>query len=72
MKKYIQIFIALFIIMLPKFVFGQYGEPEIQGIEAPKNLFDEGYTTGFGISLNLNDFGFGAGVQLRKRVKSIY
>lgn len=44
----------------------QYGEPEIRGLEAPRNLFDEGYKSGFGFSLNLNDFGFGAGAQFRK------
>ncbi len=51
-------------------VFAQYGEPEIQSIEAPKNLFDEGYKTGLGFSFNLNDFGFGIGTQLRKGLGS--
>lgn len=44
----------------------QYGEPEIQDIVQPKNLFDEGYKTGLGFTFALSDFGFGAGVQLRK------
>lgn len=44
----------------------QYGEPEIQSIEDPKNLFDEGYKNGIGFIFNLNDFGFAAGTQIRK------
>ena len=50
--------------------FAQYGEPEIQRAESPKNLYDEGYKTGFGFAFNLTDFGFGAGVQLRKGLSS--
>lgn len=43
----------------------QFEEPEVQKKEQPRNLFDEGYKTGFGINLTLNDFGFGAGGQFR-------
>lgn len=42
-----------------------FGEPEIQEIIQPKNLYDEGYKRGFGFSFALNDFGFGAGMQYR-------
>ena len=43
----------------------EFGEPEIQEIIQPKNLFDEGYRRGLGFSFGLNDFGFGAGMQYR-------
>ena len=50
--------------------YAQYGEPEIQRPKSPKNLYDEGYKTGFGFMFSLTDFGFGAGVQLRKGLGS--
>lgn len=60
-------FIALIILIsgmaLP--ASAQYGEPEIQEIIQPKNLYDEGYRSGFGFSFALNDFGFGVGAQYR-------
>lgn len=43
----------------------QFDEPDVQKKEKPRNLYDEGYRTGFGINLSLNDFGFGAGGQFR-------
>lgn len=46
-------------------VFAQFGEPDVQKKEQPRNLFDEGYKTGFGFNFTLNDFGFGGGGQLR-------
>ena len=44
----------------------QYGEPELQEIISPKNLYDEGYKSGLGFTFGLNDFGFGAGIQYRR------
>lgn len=66
MKKY---FVALsllsIVISTPTVAQMQFGEPEIQEIIKPKNLFDEGYKRGFGFSFGLNDFGFGVGMQYR-------
>ncbi len=45
--------------------FAQFGEPEVQEKEVPRNLFDEGYKAGFGFNISLNDFGLGAGGQFR-------
>lgn len=66
MKKNIFLLLLLIFGLNAGIVFAQYGEPEIQSVNSPKNLFDEGYKTGFGFSFNLNDFGFGAGTQFRK------
>ncbi|MTI86577.1 MAG: hypothetical protein FH748_01265 [Balneolaceae bacterium] len=49
--------------------YAQFGEPAVQKKDNPRSLFNEGYTTGFGISLNLSDFGFGAGAQFRKGIR---
>ncbi|MEX2478192.1 MAG: hypothetical protein WD357_07130 [Gracilimonas sp.] len=46
-------------------VYAQFGEPDVQERETPRNLFDEGYKVGFGFNIALSDFGFGAGGQLR-------
>lgn len=70
MKKNTVSFLLLILILSINNAYAQYGEPEIQSIESPKNLFDEGYKTGFGFSFNLNDFGFGAGTQFRKGLGS--
>lgn len=70
MKKIAILSTLLALILSINSAVAQYGEPEIQSIESPKNLFDEGYKTGFGIVLGLNDFGFGAGIQFRKGLSS--
>ena len=51
-------------------VSAQYGEPEIQEIIQPKNLYDEGFRRGFGFKFSLNDFGFGVGTQYRIGISS--
>ncbi|RNC83784.1 MAG: hypothetical protein ED557_08385 [Balneola sp.] len=68
MKKLSFVFSTLFLAVLlaTTNTYAQYGEPQIRDTEPPRNLYDEGYKTGFGFSLNLNDFGFGAGGQFRK------
>ncbi|MEQ8525064.1 hypothetical protein [Gracilimonas sp.] len=45
--------------------FAQFGEPDVQKKEVPRNLYDEGYRTGFGFNISLNDFGVGVGGQFR-------
>ncbi len=64
--KYLSATLFLALLFASTNLYAQYGEPEIRGLESPRNLFDEGYKSGFGFSLNLNDFGFGAGAQFRK------
>lgn len=51
-------------------VFAQFGEPDVQEREKPRNLYDEGYKTGFGFNFSLNDFGIGAGGQFRLGLNS--
>ncbi len=46
--------------------FAQFGEPELRKREAPKNLYHEGYRTGFGFHFNISDFGVGVGGQFRR------
>ncbi len=65
MKKYSILLLLLLLGLNSENALAQYGEPELQSVESPKNLFDEGYKTGFGFSFNLTDFGFGAGTQFR-------
>lgn len=67
MKKSAPVFlITLLILCLSSTVVAQYGEPPVRTIDEPRNLYDEGYKFGLGFSFELSDFGFGAGVQLRK------
>lgn len=66
MKKFTTAFLLFILGLGFQTANAQYGEPEIQSIEDPINLFDEGYKTGLGFSFNLNDFGFGIGTQFRK------
>lgn len=63
----IALFLSIFILVLAQNANAQvqFGEPEIQEIIQPKNLYDEGFRRGFGFSFGLNDFGFGAGMQYR-------
>lgn len=70
MKKYTLPFLLFILVVSQNNGFAQYNEPEIQSLESPKNLFDEGYKSGFGFSFNLNDFGFGVGTQFRKGLGS--
>lgn len=43
-------------------------EPELKEKIEPRNLFEEGYRTGLGVNLFINDFGFGVGGQFRKGI----
>lgn len=65
MKNLILFIVAFLICLQPAQVFAQFGEPEVQVKETPRNLYDEGYKFGFGFNISLNDFGVGAGGQLR-------
>lgn len=65
MKHFITTLAIFLTIALTTNAFAQFGEPEVQEREEPRNLFDEGYRTGFGINASLNDFGFSAGGQFR-------
>ncbi|HCD52421.1 MAG TPA: hypothetical protein DEQ34_08240 [Balneolaceae bacterium] len=68
MKKISIVLSLLTLIVVQSSAYAQYGEPELQTVENPKNLYDEGYKTGLGFIFGLSDFGFGTGVQLRKGV----
>ena len=65
MKKLILFTLFFSLAGLGNSVFAQFGEPEVEKKEVPRNLFDEGYKTGFGFNISLNDFGVGAGGQFR-------
>lgn len=65
MKKLSLLTILLSLFWVGNNAFAQFGEPEVQKKEAPRNLFDEGYKTGFGFNFALNDFGVGVGGQFR-------
>jgi len=65
MKNLITYTLLFLLIGVSHPVIAQFGEPEVEKKEVPRNLFDEGYKTGFGINLSLSDFGFGAGGQFR-------
>lgn len=65
MKKLISFTLLFLICINTDQAFGQFGEPEVQKKEEPRNLFGEGYKTGFGFNLALSDFGIGAGGQFR-------
>lgn len=66
MKKNTALYLLIIIAFTANTTYAQNIEPEIQSIESPKNLYDEGYKIGLGFSFSLNDFGFGVGTQLRK------
>jgi hypothetical protein len=66
MKKLFLLGLAGFIFLSTANVFAQFGEPEVRKKEVPKNLYDEGYKSGFGFVFGANDFGFGVGGQFRK------
>lgn len=65
MKHILVTIICTFFLLSPA-AYAQFGEPDVRTVDSPKNLFDEGYRTGVGFNFELSDFGFGAGVQLRK------
>jgi len=66
MKSFITaIAIILTVGLTSSTTFAQFGEPEVKEKDQPRNLFDEGFRTGFGINASLNDFGFSAGGQFR-------
>ena len=46
-------------------ILAQFSEPDVLEREKPRNLYDEGFRTGFGFNFSLNDFGVGAGGQFR-------
>ncbi len=65
------IFLTLFFIVITfstSTLHAQFGEPEVRGQTQAKNLYDEGYRSGFGFSFGLNDSGFGFGGQYRRVV----
>lgn len=64
--RYLHAFILLMgFILSTTAVSAQYGEPEVQGKAAARNLYDEGYRNGIGFVLSLTDFGLGVGGQYR-------
>ena len=46
-----------------------FGEPELEGINVSRNLFDEGYRSGLGFRIGLNDFGLQLGAQYRRSLR---
>jgi hypothetical protein len=46
-----------------------FGEPELEGIDISRNLFDEGYRSGLGFRIGLNDFGLQLGTQYRRSLR---
>lgn len=65
MKNLIVFTVALLVCFQTNDVYAQFGEPEVEEKETPRNLYDEGYKTGFGFNIALTDFGLGVGGQLR-------
>ena len=68
MKSLFLLSLTAVFLFLSSDAFAQFGEPEVRKQPVPKNLFDEGYKTGFGFILGANDFGFGVGGQYRKGI----
>lgn len=68
MKKLFLLGLALFLMISSSNIYAQFGEPEVRKQPVPKNLYDEGYKTGFGFVFGANDFGVGVGGQLRKGI----
>ncbi len=46
-----------------------FGEPELVDINISRNLFDEGYRSGLGFRIGLNDFGLQLGAQYRRSIR---
>lgn len=66
MKKLFLLGLSGFLFLSTTNVLAQFGEPEVRKKEVPKNLYDEGYKSGFGFVFGANDFGFGVGGQFRR------
>ncbi|MEP1151024.1 MAG: hypothetical protein ABJH08_04765 [Balneola sp.] len=66
MKNLFLLSLAGFIFLSTSNIFAQFGEPDVRKKEVPKNLYDEGFRSGFGFIFGANDFGFGVGGQYRK------
>lgn len=64
-NRFIPVLAALVMIMtlgvISNAVYAQLEEPEVIGIPEPKTPLSEGYTTGIGFDIMLNNFGFGVG-----------
>ena len=71
MKKLFLLALGVLTLLLPSTVLAQFDEPEVRKSDIPKNLYDEGFRSGFGFIFGANDFGFGVGGQYR-RVLSRY
>ena len=65
MKKLFLLITTFLICFQTNQVYAQFGEPEVEERDNPRNLYDEGYNVGFGFNLALSDFGIGVGGQLR-------
>lgn len=65
MKKLILFTIVFLVCLHTNKAYAQFGEPEVEEKEKPRNLYDEGYKVGFGFNIALSDFGLGVGGQLR-------
>lgn len=71
MSKNIYSTLLLFILLsLSARVEAQFGEPELKSKAESRNLYNEGYKSGFGFLFTINDFGFGAGGQFRKTINT--
>lgn len=66
MKNSLSFLLLAALLLTSSSAFAQFGEPPVEKKIEPRTLFEEGYKTGFGINLSLNDFGFGLGGQFRK------
>tara|TARA_R110002124_G_scaffold76758_2_gene205705 strand:- start:19429 stop:20238 length:810 start_codon:yes stop_codon:yes gene_type:complete len=66
MKNLFLLGLAGFIFLSTSNILAQFGEPDVRKKDVPKNLYDEGYKSGFGFLFGANDFGFGVGGQYRK------
>jgi len=66
MKKLFLLGLTAFLFLSTTNLSAQFGEPDVRSKEVPKNLFDEGYKSGFGFLFGANDFGFGVGGQFRR------
>ncbi|MEL0010152.1 MAG: hypothetical protein VW868_01155 [Bacteroidota bacterium] len=46
-----------------------FGEPEVEGYDISRNLYDEGFRSGLGFRIGLNDFGLQLGAQYRRALR---
>ena len=68
--KRVSIVLFVFIILGSTNLYSQFGEPEVRKKEAPRNLYNEGYRSGFGFTFSANDFGFGVGTEYRRVINT--